>query len=335
MLPPRYAAWISDLLGGTLPEEQAATCSRCAMLADTVPEAYRFRPDAKCCTYAPTLPNFLVGSALRDMPPGPARASLERRIADPSVCTPHGVDVTEHQRSAYQALLAAETFGRAETLRCPHYLVEGGLCGLHEHRNGVCATWFCKHDRGVTGQRFWNALEVLLTLIERELSHWCACQLLYRTAPPGPPASDEQSEWLAWAPHAADYYVRSAALVAELAWPEVQVVAGPDLVPAAAAVLAAHAALEPASPTLVQIRRPPATLVPGALRISHKGPETTRVITYSDSDPLALPTDLVELLPRFDGRPTEAVLAELAREGVILTPDLVERLVDFAVLRAT
>ena len=43
--------------------------------------------------------------------------------------------------------------------------------------------------------------------------------------------------------------------------------------------------------------------------------------------------ELVELLPRFDGRATEVVLAELAGEGVVLTPDLVARLVDFAVLR--
>ncbi len=55
-------------------------------------------------------------------------------------------------------------------------------------------------------------------------------------------------------------------------------------------------------------------------------------MTYSDSDALELPNELLALLPRFDGRATEQVLAELAREGVILTPDLVARLVDFAVL---
>lgn len=335
MLPPRYAAWISDLVGGTLPEEQAATCSRCAMQADAVPEGYRFRADAKCCTYVPALPNFLVGGALRDLADGPARASLERRIADASVCTPHGLDVSEDERRRYQEVVAAESFGRAEGLRCPHYLADaGGLCGIWRHRNGVCATWFCKHDRGVAGQRFWQALEALLTLVERELSHWCACQLLYRTAAPGlPTAEDDLPEWAAWAPHAGDYYRRAAELVDELDWPEVQAITGPELVPAAAAVLAAYGALQPAAPRLVQIRRPPAVLVAGALRVSHRDPAITRLVTYSDSDALELPTELVDLLPRFDGRPTELVLAELAGEGVLLTADLVERLVDFAVLR--
>jgi len=336
MLPPRYAAWISDLLGGTLPEEQVATCERCVMQAGEVPEGYRFRADAKCCTYVPALPNFLVGAALRELPPGPARAGLERRMAAPAVCTPHGLDVADDERRRYLAIVRTETFGRDPGLRCPHYLVEaGGLCGLWAHRNGVCATWFCKHERGAAGQRFWQALEAVLTLIERELSHWCACQLLYRTAPPGPPRpdADELPEWAAWAPHADDYYRRAAALVDELGWPEVQAIAGPELIPAAAALHAAHAALQPAPPrpaALVQLRRP---LVPGDLRVSHRDPARTRVVTYSDSDPLDLPTEIVDLLPRFDGRAAELVLAELAAEGVVLSPELLARLLDFAVLR--
>lgn len=337
MLPPLYATWLTELLGGPLPEEHAATCSRCAMQSDSVPEGYRFQADAKCCTYVPTLPNYLVGGALRELPPGPGRASLERRLADPVVCTPHGLDVSEDDRLRYQEVVASESFGRDPDLRCPHYLAEGGgLCGIWRHRNGVCATWFCKHDRGAAGQRFWHAVEALLSLVERELCHWCACQLLYRDAPPGElPADDELPEWAAWAPHARDYYVRAAALVAELTWPEVQVIAGPDGAAAADKVRLARAALGPivsAAPALVQLRRPGA-LVPGPLRVSHRDPVSTRLVSYSDSDAIDLPSELVALLPRFDGRPTALVLAELAAEGVTLTDDLVDRLVDFAVLQ--
>ena len=79
---------------------------------------------------------------------------------------------------------------------------------------------------------------------------------------------------------------------------------------------------------------PPAVLVPGTVKLAQRGPVSTRVVTYSDSDALELPNELLALLPRFDDRATEQVLAELAREGVILTPDLVARLVDFAVLQA-
>jgi hypothetical protein len=340
MLPPLYAAWLTELLGGAVPEEQTATCSRCAMQADSVPEGYRFEAAAKCCTYVPTLPNYLVGGALRELPGGPGRASLERRLDEPAVCTPHGLDVSDDDRRRYQELVAGERFGRDHDLRCPHYLPEdGGLCGIWRHRNGVCATWFCKHDRGAAGQRFWHAVEALLSVVERELCHWCACQLLYHDAPPGDGEVDDLMadlpEWDAWAPHARDYYLRAAALVADLAWPEVQVIGGADVVAAAERVRLAYADLapEPVAPALVQVRRP-ATLVPGTLRVSHRGPETTRLVSYSDSDALDLPSELVALLPRFDGRPTAQVLAELADEGVSLTDDLVARLVDFAVLQA-
>ena len=332
MLPPRYAHWLTELLGGTLPEEQAATCSRCAMQVEAVEEGYRFRADAKCCTYVPALPNFLVGAALRELLPGPTRAGLDRRVADPGVCTPHGLDVSEDERQKYQAIVAAETFGRAPGLRCPHYLEEqGGLCGIWRHRNGVCATWFCKHDRGVAGQRFWQAVEALLALIERELSHWCACQLLYHGAATEPASPDETvSAWDPWAARPADYYMRAAALADDLAWPEVQVIAGPELGPLLARVKTTHAELraQPAAPSLVPLRR----LVQGELRVSHRGSETSRLVTYSDSDPLDLPSELLDVLPRFDGRPTDEVLAELARDGIVLTDELVAQLVDFAVL---
>ncbi len=335
MLPPRYAEWIADLLGGTLPEEQVATCDRCVMQATEIPEAYRFRADAKCCTYVPALPNFLVGAALRELPPGPARTSLERRLGEPAICTPHGLDVSEDERRRYHAIVTTETFGRAPDLRCPHYLAEsGGQCGIWRQRNGVCATWFCKHERGATSQRFWQALEALLTLVERELSHWCACQLLYHTTPPGPGRSDDElPEWTAWIPHIDDYYRRAAALVDELTWPEVQAIAGPEFIPAAARLRAAYAPLQPRPdrrPDLVQIRRP---LLPGLVRVSHRDPTSTRVVTYSDSDPLELPTAIVDLLPRFDGRPTGLVLDELAREGVVLAPELLALLLDFEVLQ--
>jgi hypothetical protein len=329
MLPPRYAQWLTELLGGELPAERTATCDRCVMHTDAVPEGYRFRVDAKCCTYVPSLPNFLVGAALRELPPGPGRDSLERRVADASVCTPHGVDVTEDERARYQALVLAETFGRDPDLRCPHYLHEqGGLCGIWRHRNGVCATWYCKHDRGAAGQRLWHAVEALLTLVERELCHWCACQLLYHERPEG---DGEASEWAAWAPHAGDYYQRSAALVDELGWSEVRVICGPDILPAVERLQAAYREHRPEP--LVQLRRP-SVLVPGPLRVGHRDADSTRVVSYSDSDALDLPSELVDLLPRFDGRPTDHVLAELATEGIILTDDLVARLVDFAVLQA-
>jgi len=242
------------------------------------------------------------------------------------------LDVTDDERQRYHAIVTSETFGRAPDLRCPHYLDEqGGLCGIWRHRNGVCATWFCKHDRGAAGQRFWQAVEALLALVERELSHWCACQLLYHGAASEPANPDENvSAWDAWATRPVDYYMQAATLVDDLGWPEIQVIAGAELGPLLDRVRAAYAELQPsaARSPLVPLRR----LVPGELRISHRGPHSARLVTYSDSDPVDLPSELLAILPRFDGRPTDEVLAELASDGIVLTDELVTQLIDFAVL---
>ena len=55
--------------------------------------------------------------------------------------------------------------------------------------------------------------------------------------------------------------------------------------------------------------------------------------SYSDYDPLELPSAVMELLPFFDGRPTAEALAEIeAERGVRLEPALVRKLIDFQVL---
>src|SRR5258706_6959334 len=85
-LPPLYAAWIDQLLGGSIPQETDATCDDCAMLPDVgqTPEASGvfFNPETKCCSYVPQLPNYLVGRILNDNDPAFARgrASVETRL---------------------------------------------------------------------------------------------------------------------------------------------------------------------------------------------------------------------------------------------------------------
>src|SRR5436190_23566607 len=72
-LPPLYARWMRDLLKGAVSGEPEATCDDCAMCpsAGTAPAASTlyFNPDAKCCTYIPELPNYLVGRILSEADP--------------------------------------------------------------------------------------------------------------------------------------------------------------------------------------------------------------------------------------------------------------------------
>jgi hypothetical protein len=128
------------LLAGTIPSETEATCDDCAMCAAGGAQrgdAYFFRPDVKCCSFVPNLPNFLVGRILADADPHLAagRASVEARSEAGMAVTPLGLG----QPPAYRVLYdrgAPAAFGRSRTLRCPHFLDDGvGRCAIWRHRN--------------------------------------------------------------------------------------------------------------------------------------------------------------------------------------------------------
>ena len=146
-LPPLYAPWVHEVLGGAIPKEAAAACRRCVMLAPgrSGEGKRRIFFDAKtlCCTYLPDLPNFLVGRILSDRSPAMAygRRTVRDRLRRQAGVTPFGL-----ARPALYSLLydsgAADGFGRSRSLHCPHH-VDGGPCGIWAHRCAVCATWFC------------------------------------------------------------------------------------------------------------------------------------------------------------------------------------------------
>jgi hypothetical protein len=139
---------------GRLPAETDATCQDCAMCAEPgrtpLPGLAFFKPDTKCCIYVPGLRNFLVGLILQDDDPrfAAGRATVEARLDARVSVTPVGISPLPVQTALYR-LEGTQAFGQDRTLRCPHYLDEaGGQCGIWRYRNGICATWFCKHTRG-------------------------------------------------------------------------------------------------------------------------------------------------------------------------------------------
>ena len=159
-LPPWQARWLDAVLATpTLPDEANATCDDCAML-DGPPGALAFSADTRCCTFLPSLANFLVGGALRDASPHGA-ASVRRRLAAGDGLSALGL-LTDPTDPAAHA--DAERFGRDAALRCPHYEPVGGRCGVWAWREATCATWFCKHTRGERAKALWNRLHQLLAV---------------------------------------------------------------------------------------------------------------------------------------------------------------------------
>jgi len=356
-LPPLYAGWMASALGGPIAAETDATCEDCAMCAgpQNRPQAgLFFSPETKCCTYMPALPNFLVGRILRDGDPvfAAGRATVEARLAARLEVSPLGLEPT-----AVRALLYGHsvegTFGQSRVLRCPHYLDEqGGRCGIWRHRNGVCATWFCKHVRGAVGLRFWRGLEQLLTAVEWQLVRWSVLELgveadtlheLFRRAASRSKSGgaldvhqidgevDEAAyrrRWGSWAGQERKFFEECARLVDGLAWPDVLRIGGAEV--ALLERLARDAYRHLTSDVI------PERLQVGKLEAITPGPSHARIVTYRGLDPIDLPKIVFDVLYYFDGGPTVETLSRIRRAtGVILESALVRRLVDFEILVPT
>lgn len=339
-LPPLQARWLDAVLADpSLPEESNATCDDCAMLADPSlpPGALVFSPDTRCCTYLPTLANFLVGGALRSASPHGA-ASVRRRLSEGDGLSPIGL-------VADPALVASthtdrERFGRDASLRCPHYEPVDGRCGVWAWREATCATWFCKHTRGERAKALWNRLHQLLSRLERAVAWHCALSLdippeaLARIAPldlpHGAPRADvsapDDALWGRWSGDVEGYFLACAQLAEALSPAEVLSLGGAEARALAATVgLAQRQLLDDALPARVAL---------GRVQVVGLSAASVRVQGYSHLDPLDVPRELFDQLHRFDGRPVEVALREAsASAGQEVPPGAVGMLVDFDILR--
>jgi hypothetical protein len=349
-LPPLYAGWIDALLEGPIPPEENATCGDCAMRPDNTAsgERVKFHVSTKCCTYLPSLANFLAGRVLSDADPAMThgRVTLAERIERGNNVTPLGVGTPRQ----YQVLYGrSDAFGMAPSMRCPHYIDErGGLCGVWKHRSAICSTWFCKHVRGAVGLAFWKSLEYLLATIEGELAWWNVVELN-----PGPAAFEallalregyleeeklspedldgvvepaaRRRYWGTWVGREEEFYRECAARVNALEWTQVLAICGP--------AVRAHASNARDKYGSLLSDRIPERLEVGPFKIIQSDGDRFFIDSYRGYDPLLLSRRVFQLLPEFDGRPTEEVLAELPeKHGVRMSPGLVRKLVDFAVL---
>jgi hypothetical protein len=345
---------MNSLLGAPIPGERRATCDACAMCrpAGEPPGQgdHYFDPGTKCCTYTPVLPNFLVGRILADDDPAmrEGRASVLGRIEARIAVTPLGVGKPPSLAILYDS--GEDVFGRSLALRCRHYVETSGHCGIWRHRESVCSTWFCKHVRGQFGYAFWrDAMLPLLRAVEEAVTKWCVLELdigpealeklvanpawTGRPAPLTAAALDLKSDetayrriWGAWHGRELEFYRLCGERVEALGWDGALALAGADGQALATLTRRAYARL--------MSEAVPEALAVGEMNIAAMGAETSRIVTYSASDPLDVPNLVLALLPFFDGRPTGEALAAIAeRTGVTLEIDLVRKLADFGILK--
>jgi len=322
-LPPLYQMWMDRALGNPVYSEPRATCDECVMC--TVPERpafgdYRFNPNTKCCAYHPSLANFLVGAVLSDDDPGFAGAKDQFvRGALAAKVSPIGVNPTDFTKLFYKV----KPFGKHERIRCPFYMHQmGGMCAIWKYRNGRCSTWFCKHDRGRAGFRFWNVLEEMLTFAEQKLATWCVEDLLiFRER-----SSDWREDiWGNWCYREADFFVACWEKVQPIAWEQVLTIGGSEL----------QSLVVKTKTTFEQLTLPNILEGPqkSNFRSEDVGNGIIRIWSYSPYNPVDLPREIVDALDLFDGRPVETVVAQIENErGVRIDRALLNELADYQIL---
>ena len=349
-LPPLYARWITGILGGPIPREVRSTCDHCAMVGphDPASGVPAFDSAMKCCSYQPSLPNYLAGGILSDasLSGSSGLESVENRITGGVDVSPLQIGVPPSYRMFYDAT-APWGFGRTTTLRCPH-LTEAGTCGIWQHRNGVCATWFCKYSRGATAGAFWNSINYLLRTIENDLTVWCCLELgidpsailtvvdnrprsggdrLHEELLPGVAAAKSRELWGAWHDRKEEFYRECARLVREFSADDVLARCGPE-------------ARARARQAQVEYQRLMSTDVPSRLQfrgaqlgIVALSSETLELHTFSKLDPVEISVSVYTALTHFDGRPTVDVLEEVRPlVAGVLDDALLRTLVDYRVL---
>jgi hypothetical protein len=209
----------------------------------------------------------------------------------------------------------------------------------------VCATWYCKHERGDTGFRFWRLTDKLLREVESDLALWCAAELGAASAEmagldPETPDQPDVSElggpvnreryrelWGEWEGRERDLYRACAKLVEPLDWSGVLAICGPR-----ARVL--EQLVKDAGRNLMSDAIPERLRL-GSFEVSQAAGGELRATSYSPYDPVKLPDGLADVLRYFDGRPTDEILAAiLAEKNVALDLRLVRRMVDFGILKS-
>jgi hypothetical protein len=347
-LPPVYKDLLSPELEKPAVKETRADCANCQMCNQgTMPdeaEAVFFRPDTKCCTYHPSLPNYLVGAILKDGAPEmqEGKRRIEERIASRIGVLPYSLAPPVKFLVLYDASRGS-SFGRSTALMCP-YLTEAGLCSIWRHRETICSTFYCKFDGGEAGVAFWKSWKAYLQHVEQVLSVWSSKSIARDLVQPPlskgsmtleeledrpPKDATYASWWGSWVGREKEYYVACYNKVRNLSKREFAKLV--DETPKGKSLLSElrtrYAALS--TPFL-----PERVALNGRMRRLPVANGVAITTTYNPYDSMILEKELFEVLEKITyDKPLADTRAELSeKEGIELADELLLHLVRHAVL---
>lgn len=332
-LPALYRDLLPPFFARDLPEESKATCASCAMCESSCQEPVApvdgvsrfFRPDTKCCTYYPRLPNYLVGALLADGDPRMAEGNrrVREKIARRQGVTPQWVKPPAKYNLLYGN--AHQAFGRNAALLCPYFDRDQGNCTIWAYREAVCSTFFCKYVEGADGRKFWMTLKTYLSVVEIQLTRYAALKLCPEYILSGKDKAEAQSQpltiddlddrplpereyaklWQGWAGREIEFYQSCFEIVRALSREEFDKLLGLDGTIEQAVLERLHGAI--VSPDLPKVLK----LNPAAT-VRWMSDGSVALASYSEYDAVALPGEAYGLLVEFTGaEPVEAVRQRL------------------------
>ena len=184
LLSSKFPELYHDLLGSHLeqqvPTEKFANCADCHLCKTTKTSHYL----AKCCTYHPILPNYIVGGILSDdessLEEGQAR--IQKKVSSKVGVTPYGIiaprefkDLITQRRKEGKLFILDED--ERKKLTCPY--LDNGHCTIWKYRSELCMTFFCHSVGGRFGSQYWNDMFHFITEMERKLSIYAIMEVGY------------------------------------------------------------------------------------------------------------------------------------------------------------
>jgi len=350
-LNPIYGQLFPEIFDRPEVVETRATCDTCAMCdhGQTAPvEMEYFHPDAKCCTWHPNLPNYLVGAILADTSEDLAegRKRIREKIAARIGVTPQYVAAPRKYSVLYSATRGQGFFGRTMSMMCPYFDKEnGGRCTVWKYRESVCSTYFCKYTAGKPGWEFWDTIKSYLFHVERTLAQFAATVVDPTVKEPdvepgrmtredledrAPKVDDYFACWGGWAGREEEFYILCYQKV--LALPKTDFVRFVDDAPEGRGMLAR---MEAKYDQIMKPDLPQHLIRPKNLKKRVAG-DSVVVTSYNPYDSLSIEKDLFDTLGML--RADETLEENLKRldekHDIQLAPELVRYLFVHGVLTA-
>jgi hypothetical protein len=175
IVPPFYKEILNSKISKLSVTESKATCDNCLRSRDKR-FAYTYKPDLKCCTFHPYLPNYAAGALLERKVKTSGIQKIETKISNREFALPIGIVAPFD----YQFLFLNKEevqFGNDAGLLCPYYDKTANSCSIWSFRGVVCTSFFCRSDHGQAGQKFWAVLSDYLSYVEMALAEECLVQL--------------------------------------------------------------------------------------------------------------------------------------------------------------